>query len=380
MTPAAAKTSPFDIDQLLSPISADQPAGAELRYEAVYDQLRDLRREDDAALPQGVWKSEPKKADWRAVESVCLETLKTKSKDLQIAAWLLEAWVHLYGFEGAAEGFRLMNSLCAGFWDNLHPTIEGDDAEFRIAPLVWLNRKLPTDLKLLPLTAPEGDGIPVCTLADWETAAPSAGSQNRSSQTPGSAREMTLARFRESALRTPAPHLGMVADRIRGMLHQCAELEGLLDRKLGRESPGFPSIRGVGDTALALIEALLHERPNDQPVELTEAVDPLRLDESRSDQSTSDQAKAESAEEESSALYASSRIRTRSEAYRRLSEAADFLERTEPHSPSSYLVRRAITWGSMSLQELLAELVRNPGELTEIYRMLNVRPPDSAKK
>ena len=379
MTPAVAKTSPFDIDQLLSPISADQPAGVELRYEAVYDQLRELRREDDATLPQGVWKSEPKKADWRAVESVCLETLKTQSKDLQIAAWLLEAWVHLYGFEGAAEGLRLMNSLCAGFWDNLHPTIEGDDAEFRIAPLVWLNRKLPTDLKLLPLTAPEGDGILVCTLADWETAAPSAGSQNRSSQTPGSAREVTLARFRESALRTPAPHLGMVADPIREMLYQCTELEGLLDRKLGRESPGFPSIRGVGDTALALIEALLHERPNDQPAELTDPAEQLQSDESASDESKSDQSKAESAEE-SSALSASSRIRTRSEAYRCLSEAADFLERTEPHSPSSYLVRRAIAWGSMSLQELLAELVRNPGELTEIYRMLNVRPPDSAKK
>jgi type VI secretion system ImpA family protein len=171
----------------------------------------------------------------------------------------------------------------------------------------------------------------------------------------------------------------MVADRIREMLHQCTELEGLLDRKLGRESPGFPSIRGVGDTALALIEALLHERPNDQPAALTDPADQLQSDESTSDESRSDQSNAESAEESSSS-YAANRIRTRSEAYRWLGEAADFLERTEPHSPSSCLVRRAIAWGSMSLQELLAELVRNPGELTEIYRMLNVRPPDSAKK
>jgi hypothetical protein len=34
----------------------------------------------------------------------------------------------------------------------------------------------------------------------------------------------------------------------------------------------------------------------------------------------------------------------------------------------------------MSLQELLPELVRNPGELTEIFRLLNVRPPDAPKK
>jgi type VI secretion system ImpA family protein len=367
MTPAPAKAFHFDADKLLSPISPDQPAGGDLRYDAVYDQLRDLRREDDATLPQGVWQSDQKKADWRTVESVCLEVLETRSKDLQIAAWLLEAWVHLYEFEGAAEGFRLIHALCDGFWDDLHPRIEGNDAEFRIAPLVWLNRKLPTDLKLLPLTAPEGEGVPACTLADWETAAPAAGFQNRSSQTPVSGRAMTMARFQESAARTPAPYFGMMADRIRGMLRQCAELEELLDRKLGRESPGLTSIRGVGDTALALLDSLLHERPDYPPAAVQE---PPQAQESG----------AGAGEEASVQLNPLGRIRTRSEAYRCLTEAADFLARTEPHSPSSYLVRRAIEWGSMSLQELLPELVRNPSELTEICRLLNVRPPDAAKK
>jgi len=56
-----------------------------------------------------------------------------------------------------------------------------------------------------------------------------------------------------------------------------------------------------------------------------------------------------------------------------LAEAADFLIRTEPHSPTPYLVRRAILWGSMSLEELLPELVRNQSELSDIYRLLNVR-------
>ena len=362
MMPATAKAFQFDVDKLLTPISAEQPAGPDLRYDALYDQLREMRREDDATLPQGVWQSDQKKADWRAIESACLEALETRSKDLQIAAWLLEAWVHLYGFEGASEGFRAMHALCVEFWDDLNPRIEGDDAEFRIAPLVWLNRKLPTDLKLLPLTAPEAEGIPVCTLADWEMAAPSTGGQ-----TPAAGRVITLARFQESALRTPPSHFETVTDNIRGMMRQCAELEALLDQKMGRESPGLTGIRGVGETTLAVLESLLHERPNSLPAELDE---PSKMDEPS----------AESGVEASAEPPAFGRVRTRSEAYRWLAEAADFLARTEPHSPSSYLVRRAIAWGSMSLQELLAELVRNPGELTEIYRLLNVRMPDSAKK
>ena len=65
-------------------------------------------------------------------------------------------------------------------------------------------------------------------------------------------------------------------------------------------------------------------------------------------------------------------VRNRADAYRRLSEAAEFLLRTEPHSPTPYLVKRAIAWGSMSLEELLPQLVRNGAELTEVYRLLQI--------
>src|ERR1700722_6866094 len=71
----------FDIEKLLSPISAEHPAGESLRYDGTYDKVRDARREDDASLPQGVWKTELRKADWHVVESLCTEALETRSKD-----------------------------------------------------------------------------------------------------------------------------------------------------------------------------------------------------------------------------------------------------------------------------------------------------------
>jgi type VI secretion system ImpA family protein len=186
---------------------------------------------------------------------------------------------------------------------------------------------------------------------------------------------MTLARFQESARKTSTWQLGATADRIRGMLRECSALEGFLDEKLGRESPGLVGIRSVGDTALALLMSLLHERQDDSP--------PPKQQLSPSSETfpqVTDTSSPEADQEERTPSSSGGRIRSRAEAYRSLADAADFLARTEPHSPASYLVRRAIEWGSMSLQELLPELVRNPGELTEIFRLLNVRPPDAPKK
>jgi type VI secretion system ImpA family protein len=63
-------------------------------------------------------------------------------------------------------------------------------------------------------------------------------------------------------------------------------------------------------------------------------------------------------------------IRSREDAYRMLDEAADYLLRTEPHSPAPYLVKRAVGWGKMPLAELLQELLDSESDLKQIYRLL----------
>ena len=65
-------------------------------------------------------------------------------------------------------------------------------------------------------------------------------------------------------------------------------------------------------------------------------------------------------------------IRSRAEAYRRLAEVADYLIRTEPHSPAPYLIRRAISWGGMTLEQLLPELVASDAALKDLERLLKI--------
>jgi predicted component of type VI protein secretion system len=74
----------------------------------------------------------------------------------------------------------------------------------------------------------------------------------------------------------------------------------------------------------------------------------------------------------SASALAADHAATRTEAYRKLAEAADTLMRIEPHSPTPYLVRRAIAWGGMSLAELMRHFIDSGYDLKTLYTMLGM--------
>jgi len=86
-------------DDLLNPIPGENPSGESLRYAPVFDKIKEARRADDDA-PQGDWQFERKTADYPLVIKLAGEALATKSKDLQVAAWLTEAILRKEGFRG----------------------------------------------------------------------------------------------------------------------------------------------------------------------------------------------------------------------------------------------------------------------------------------
>lgn len=55
-----------------------------------------------------------------------------------------------------------------------------------------------------------------------------------------------------------------------------------------------------------------------------------------------------------------------------LSAIADYLMRTEPHSPAPWLVKRAVSWGGMTLAELLDELLGQGENLASIKKLLGM--------
>jgi type VI secretion system protein ImpA len=364
----SAVTIPDSIDweQLSAPISEEQPAGEYLRYEGTYDRIREARREDDATLTQGIYKTELKKADWREVERICTEALAKRSKDIQIATWLMESWLRLQGFSGCRDGLHLLIELIEKYWPILHPQLNEDDPEHRVGTFVWINEKLSMQLKLIPITSPQSNDLAPYSFADWEMAGhleQLAERNQNSSPASDTGASVTLTRFQASAMLTTTQSYLKLFDDLNGTAEACLALDDLLEEKLGKQSPGLQRfIETLGDVQ-RLIADILHARPEEPELASTE-------------HGTQRAATTTEGHQAGSEIWSAHPIRSRAEAYWRLSEAAEYLLRTEPHSPTPYLVQRAVEWGSMSLFDLFQQIIRNEGEMQEINKLLRLTNKD----
>jgi type VI secretion system protein ImpA len=352
----------YSIHTLLEPITLAAPCGESLRYEGTYDRIQQARQADDPSLARGVWKFELRKADWAVVQDLCVEALKIRTKDLQIACWLTEAWLHLHEVSGFAEGMRLQNELCRKYWDGMYPQIEAGDVEYRITPVQWINEKLSLELKMVPLTTADSDDKPRYTLADWEAACRAPTLPKEGPNAP----RVTLAQFGQSATLTPTKFLDDLMDDLHAALAECQSLEALFDEKCGEHAPSLRQVALILESIRGILHTHLSQREREKPAEAPPPVADVEA------------APAESIEHLSEEHIPAPKekgtgpIRSRADAYRMLQEAADYLAIIEPHSPTPYLVRRAINWGDMKLGQLLTELVQNRQDLDEILRLLQI--------
>jgi type VI secretion system protein ImpA len=386
-------TWPLDIETLLQPITPERPAGDSLRYDDTYDRIKEARREDDPNLSQGVWQRDLKRADWYAVSAICIDVLTTRTKDLQIAAWLLEAWMHLYGMAGARDGLILIVNLCEHFWRTLYPELNAHNLEARNAPIVWINERLFLALKQIPITQPETNNVPAYTWLDWEHALHL---EQQAQKHPSLLRvaetehKVTKARFRESLDLSPTALCVGLLEQVNDALDALDDLETVLRIKCADQSPSLSQFRSVLVSIRQLLTSALAER-NGGAASFAAEPDKTQnkgmLVNIRQMLSTNRSKRTDGAAvlavepglAQGGGAYLSGDIQfnSRTEAYQLLAAIADYLNTVEPHSPTPYLIRRAVTWGSMSLEELLLELVRDRSDLASIYTLLGMKQGDS---
>lgn len=337
--------TPQDIERLLAPISPGAPAGEPLRHQGVYEKIREARREDDASLPQGVWARPLKVADWTAVVSTSSEAIERKSKDLQIAAWLADAWAHLHGVVGAARGLSLVAGMLDRFWDGMFPELDDGDSEPRARLIEWLDEALGRRLRAAKL----GDDRVSVIYGDWERVASGAELDDGAPS-----REALMARM----------SMVSVADwsRIHDEIGAAIDALAVVDRISGERFDRAPPLRSR--EILRAMEALC--------AEMLEALGAPPRKEESPPMGAEVREGARVTEVQAGGAPAGP-ISSRAEAYQRLIEAADYLLRTEPHSPVPYLVKRAISWGNMPLTELLQEFISGADDLVTTHRLLGMR-------
>ena len=77
--------APSLVDELLQPLAGENPSGVSLRYEPIYDKIKELRRFPEAGMGGGI-----PEYDHKAVIKLATDALSKKSKDLQLAVWLVD--------------------------------------------------------------------------------------------------------------------------------------------------------------------------------------------------------------------------------------------------------------------------------------------------
>ncbi len=361
----------LDFERLLAPVSDDRPSGESLQYSGLYDEIREARRADDQ-LEQGDWKRELKVADWDEAVALATDALQTKTKDLQVAAWLAEGLTMLHGFAGARDGIRLMKGLHADYWDTCYPEIDEGDMEGRANVLSFFDRQVALALRKAPMTRAPGMNY---SWLEWSESRPfdvpeaTAGPLDHDAQ----ARLAELKRqaaeenktsgedFRKAKSSTPKVFYEEASKALAVAWDEYLALDRVMDERFGRQTPGLGELKVALEEVRRVVDGILKEK---------RALEP--------DPSAPGAADAEEAGDvPAGAVYRAAGpagpLRSRGEALARLGEVAEFFRQTEPHSPVSYLVQRAISWGQMPLETWLADVIKDTNVLGGIKETLGIR-------
>lgn len=342
--PDSPTTRPeWTVEDLLKPI--DNDSGVYLRYEKIYDDIKEARKEDDPQLSQGVWQTDHKKADWIAIENWCVEALREQTRDLQLALWLTESAMAQDGAPGLIKGLTYVNAMAEQYWDTFFP----EEEDFRIPLWEWIDHELHRRFLLLPITH-RGHNY-----SDWLNALHLEGIRQKDPQKI-SRQELTISSLRKELDETrkrplPASHI----DKVTELLNQ---LKDLLDSK-DPNNPSFSAFRRTLEEVRPL--CALPEIKEEAPTEANEKGEESKpAGDEGGDQNVV--------------------ISERSHAYQAIRDIGQFLLSLEPHSPAPQLLIMAGAWENYSITQILMNVQRSPDQ-QNLLRMLasGFKPPEETR-
>jgi type VI secretion system protein ImpA len=369
-----ASEETLDIEALLAPISAESHTGQDLRADisavSPYRKLRDVRSAAREFERGSVLEDDPGAATsyWRPVLDTAPEILGTLSKDLEVAAWLIEAEVRLNGFAGLRDGLRLTRELVERYWEELYPSPDEDGLATRVAPLAGLNGEggegtLIAPMRRVALTEAVAGG----PFALWHYQQAAEVSQiadaERRKRRLGSGAVALETVEKAAAATTPQFFAALSAD-LTACLDEFDRLTAKLDALCGPEHA--PPSSNIRNTLIACQEALTFMHP------------PKAETSEHGDEQTTGLGNVESTERNSDppvlqGQTSPSSFSSREDAFRILLSIAGFFRRTEPHSPIPYLLEQAVRWGRMPLPDLLKELVDDDKARAEVCRLAGIQ-------
>ena len=349
----------LDFEKLLAPIPGDNPAGVNLREGtsaySVYDEIKDKRLELRAK------ERKDEQTDWRPLLELGKTTIAEKSKDIDVASYMLEAVIRRHGFHGLRDGLRLLRELVESYWDHLYPRPDEEEGQpVRIRTLDGVMRNMHVQVGRVPLTESNTAGEDTFTLRDYERASGTDQGQHVAEQD-----RTTEDVIKRAEAESSADFYAELKEAITASVSEQERLFALLAEKCGTDDMGLPyacappAFREALASVLRIVEPIAARK---MPMEK----DP------KTEETLTDEASAES---KGPAMLSAS-VKSRNEAFDTLLQVARYFRETEPQSPISYALERIVRWGRMPLPELWSELIEEDKSRSTVFKLVGIPPPE----
>ena len=370
----------FNLEALLAPIPGDAPQGVDIREDfssqSPYNRLRDARseaRDAEKMIDAGSSDGRDPLPLWRQVRDIGLKTLTETAKDLEVAAWVTEAYVRSHGLAGLTAGAQLISGLAENFWDDVFPLPDDYGVETRVAPVTGLNGRdgngsLIQPLHKLPLYT-RNDGTPVA-LYQYDASAllPTLDAERRAARLEAGV--IPFDDVEKEARAQGARTFVRVRQDTKAALEAWQHMSDVLDEKAAEDPPSTSTVR---DMLRHVLEITNKYAPPEEPAAGGEAGAELAGEEGAGGGGAAVGGM-------SGFAVPAGQLVNREDALRALENLATFFRRTEPISPLAYTIEEAVRRSRMTWPELLEEIIPDRDSRNAILTSLGIKPPQAEEE
>lgn len=349
-------TITIDFESLLKPIDEQEPTGIDPRFSdsrQYYQQLKEARTSARRLEREAILDTEsgPEIIEqWQQVITLGTILLADQAKDIEVAAWMIEALTRLNGFSGLADGFTLLRRIIEIYWPAIYPAADEEEGiASKLASITGLNGATSLGALIDPIYC-----IPIVkksfgfTTWHYQQAV-----QAGEPQAVPIEDSVNLTKLEEAAKQSGPVFMQQMKSEIERCAAEFQSLCQLLDNLCGIEhAPPSSNIRNA-------LQACL-----DAVIQISKTLLPSVVQIPEAEQATD--------KTEDNSLGNSS-INSRQQAFASLLKLAEYFRMHEPNSPVSYLLEQAVRWGNMPLPQLLAELINDQQTLQHSYQLIGVK-------
>ncbi|BFM12103.1 type VI secretion system protein TssA [Simiduia litorea] len=348
----------IDLESLKKPISEDSPQGADLRTDrsptSAFYAIKDARNAARAAERSALFDDNVDLlAPWKDVARLAPDILTNISKDLEVSAWYTEALIRLHGLAGLRDGLALIKCLVTEHWEGLYPQPDEDGMETKVAPLTGLNGDggdgtLLAPLRNMPITLEDAGGL----FSFWQY------QQARDADRIVDEDEKSdridvmgysLKNITDTILSTSVSDSVAIVDTLEECLDYFKSTQAALRQNCDKFAPPSTNISNLLEELLRTTRFMYKEKIEENEALINAA--------NANDQESSAEGTPDMETGAPGVKLVQGPIADREDALRRLEEIAAYFRRYEPHTPIGPSLERLVSWGRMTVSDLMMQLL-----------------------